>query len=221
MAVEELRWRTDIFDQLRKAMRIALPDGHNGLNDEGSTKNMSTIRQGVADFRRQIEKSPKLMADSLTVKMLAQIDKYNDKLFADPIDVQTPAGKITICPQRTNNILERLFRSQRRGYRRRSGNNSMRRFLQAMLADTPLVKNLDNPDYMEILLDGKAGLEELFAEIDSNSVAETKNFIENHSNMDYHANNCCEPYRLWFSGGRVPLTLAALFLCIKKAPNEA
>ena len=220
-AVEELRWRTDIFDQLRKAMRIALPDGHNGLNDEGSTKNMSTIRQGVADFRRQIEKSPKLMADSLTVKMLAQIDKYNDKLFADPIDVQTPAGKITICPQRTNNILERLFRSQRRGYRRRSGNNSMRRFLQAMLADTPLVKNLDNPDYMEILLDGKAGLEELFAEIDSNSVAETKNFIENHSNMDYHANNCCEPYRLWFSGGRVPLTLAALFLCIKKAPNEA
>ena len=175
MAVEELKWRTDIFDQLRKAMRIALPDGHNGLNDDGSTKTMNTIRQGVADFRRQTEKSPKLMADSLTVKMLAQIDKYNDKLFADPIDVDTPAGKITICPQRTNNILERLFRSQRRGYRRRSGNNSMRRFLQAMLADTPLVKNLDNPDYMEILLDGKIDLEELFAEIDSNSVTEAKN----------------------------------------------
>ena len=115
------------------------------------------------------------MTDSLTVKMLAQIDKYNDKLFADPIDVQTPAGKITICPQRTNNIIERLFRSQRRGYRRRSGNNSMRRFLQAMLADTPLVKNLDNPDYMEILLDGKSSLEELFAGIDSNSVSEADN----------------------------------------------
>jgi len=175
MAVEELKWRTDIFDQLRKAMRIALPDGHNGLNDEGSTKNMNTIRQGVDDFRRKIKKSSKLMADSLTVKMLAQIDKYNDKLFADPIDVQTPAGKITICPQRTNNIIERFFRSQRRGYRRRSGNNSMRRFLQAMLADTPLVKNLDNPDYMEILLDGKSGLEELFAGIDSNSVSEADN----------------------------------------------
>jgi hypothetical protein len=35
-----------------------------------------------------------------------------------------------------------------------------------MLADTPLVKNLDNPRYMEILLNGKANLEELFAEID-------------------------------------------------------
>lgn len=175
MAVEELKWRTDIFDQLRKAMRIALPDGHNGLNDEGSTKTMGTIRQGVDGFRRKIQKSTKLKADSLTVKMLAQIDKYNDKLFADPIDVQTPAGKITICPQRTNNIIERLFRSQRRGYRRRSGNNSMRRFLQAMLADTPLVKNLDNPDYMEILLDGKSGLEELFAGLDSNSVPEPDN----------------------------------------------
>jgi hypothetical protein len=175
MAVEELQWRTDIFDQLRKAMRIALPDGHNGLNDEGSTETMTTIGQGIEDFRRQTQNSPKLMADSLTVKMLAQIDKYNDKLFADPIDVRTPTGKITIFPQRTNNILERLFPSQRRGYRRRSGNNSIRRFLQAMLADTPLVKNLNNPDYMEILLDGKSSLEELFAGIDSHSVTESKN----------------------------------------------
>ena len=35
-----------------------------------------------------------------------------------------------------------------------------------MLADTPLVKNLDNPEYMKILLDGKTNLEELFSEID-------------------------------------------------------
>jgi len=115
-----------------------------------------------------------LMADSLTIKMLARIDKYNEKLFADPIDVDTPAGKITISRQRTNNILERLFRFQRRGYRRRSGNNSMQRCLQAMLADTPLVENLDNPDYMETLLDGKSSLEDLFVAIESNSGAELK-----------------------------------------------
>ena len=41
----------------------------------------------------------------------------------------------------------------------------MCRTLQAMLADTPLVRNLDNPNYMKILLDGKANLEELFAEL--------------------------------------------------------
>ncbi len=41
----------------------------------------------------------------------------------------------------------------------------MCRTLQTMLVDTPLVKNLDNPDYMEILLNGKANLQALFAEI--------------------------------------------------------
>ncbi len=41
----------------------------------------------------------------------------------------------------------------------------MGRNLQAMLADPPLVKNLDNPEYMKILLDGKKNLEEMFAEL--------------------------------------------------------
>jgi hypothetical protein len=35
-----------------------------------------------------------------------------------------------------------------------------------MLAQTPLVKNLDNPQYMEIILNGKACLAERFAEVD-------------------------------------------------------
>lgn len=166
LAVDELRWRSRIFDRLRGAMRIALPDGHKGLNDDGSPEAMISIRQGVSDFRRYIHKSPHLSADPLTIKMLAQIDKYDDKLFADPIDIDTPAGNVTIFPQRTNNILERFFRSMRRGYRRKTGNNAMRRSLQAMLADTPLVKNLDNSNYMKMLLNKNTSLEELFAEID-------------------------------------------------------
>jgi hypothetical protein len=41
-----------------------------------------------------------------------------------------------------------------------------------MLADTPLVKNLDNPDYIKIILGGKANLEELFAELDTATIKE-------------------------------------------------
>lgn len=104
--------------------------------------------------------------------MAGQIDKYGDKLFADPITVAAPGGPVNIYPQRTNNILEQFFRSIKRGYRRKTGNNSMQRTLQALLADTQLVKNLDNPDYMNILLDGKADLEELFAELGRNSPSE-------------------------------------------------
>lgn len=47
--------------------------------------------------------------------------------------------------------------------------------LQTMLADTPLVKNLDNDEYMKILLDGKANLEELFAGAELGIAARSKN----------------------------------------------
>ena len=41
-----------------------------------------------------------------------------------------------------------------------------------MLADTPIVKNLDNLDYLEIILDGCRSLEERFERIDSRLVTE-------------------------------------------------
>jgi hypothetical protein len=166
-AVEELRWRSVVFDRLRKAMRIATVGGEHGLNDDGTEQAMTTIRQGVERFRRELDIEFKPVNDRLVTKMAQQIDKYYDKLFADPIEVETPKGAVTIYPQRTNNILEQFFRGVRRGHRRKTGNNSMSRTLQTMLADTPLVKNLDNPEYVKMLLNGKASLEELFAEIAS------------------------------------------------------
>ncbi|NQU14799.1 MAG: transposase [Desulfobacteraceae bacterium] len=164
-AVKELRWRSEIFDRLRKAMRIAPHGGGSGLNDDGTHETISTIQQGVKLFRRQLDEDPKLSSDPLSRKMAEKIDKYGEKLFADPIEVDTPTGKVTIYPQRTNNILEQFFRKLKRGQRRKTGNNSMSRMLRTMLADTPLVKNLENSNYMEVLLDGKANLEELFSEL--------------------------------------------------------
>jgi len=164
-AVKELRWRSETYDRLRKAMRIAPPGGGSGLNDDGTPEIMSTIQHGVELFRRRLDEDPELAVDPRSRKMAEQIDKYGEKLFPDPIEVDTPTGKVIIYPQRTNNILEQFFRGLRRGQRRKTGNNSMSRMLHTMLADTPLVKNLDNPNYMEVLLDGKANLEELFSEL--------------------------------------------------------
>lgn len=164
-AVTELQWRCQRFDCLRTAMRLALVDGGNGLNDEGTVEAMTTIRQGVKEFRRQLADDPELAADPPSQKMAAQIDKYDDKLFADPITVAAPDGPVIIYPQRTNNIMEQFFRGLKRGHRRKTGNNSMQRAMQAMLADTPLVKNLNNSAYTKVLLDGKVNLEELFAEV--------------------------------------------------------
>jgi hypothetical protein len=164
--VQELCWRSQLFDQLRLIMRIAVPGDKNGLNDEGSPEAMDSIRKGVEAFRLQILEDSRFSADPLCFKMVEQIDKYGDKLFADPITVSTPSGDLIIYPQRTNNLMEQFFRSFRRGYRKKTGNNSMNRFLRTMLADTPLVKNLSNPGYMEILLDQNSCLEELFADLE-------------------------------------------------------
>lgn len=160
--VKEIRWRSTTFDSLRKAMRIALPGGGNGLNDEG-IGNMSTIREGVMKFRQCLDKNEKLSSDSLCCKMARQIDKYMEQLFNDPIAVDTPSGPVILNPQRTNNILEHFFRELTRKNRRKTGNNSKQSMLKNMLVDTPLIKNLDNPDYMTLLLNGKANLEDLFA----------------------------------------------------------
>ena len=164
--VDELRWRSRMFDSLRNAMRIALPGGSSGLNDDGTTRTMSNIQEAVMRFRTRIDQDSRLASDSLCLNMAKQIDKYRKKLFTDPIQVDTLSGPLNMYPQRTNNILEQFFRELNRSNRRKTGNNSMQRILKSMLVDTPLVKNLNNPDYMAVLLNDKSDLEKLFASMD-------------------------------------------------------
>ncbi|MCP4877949.1 MAG: hypothetical protein GY896_21040, partial [Gammaproteobacteria bacterium] len=102
-----------IFDQLREAMRIAQPDSQAGLNDEGDA-DIETIRSHVIAFRLSNEIEELSASNIAYRKMVKQIDKYWDKLFADPIQVATKTGTVTLQPQRTNNILEQFFRYLKR-----------------------------------------------------------------------------------------------------------
>lgn len=155
-----------VFDELRDAMKIAIPTHKEGLNDNGENMDITTIKHRVKQFRTQLMGSPGYKTDNGYQKMIKQIDTYWEKLFADPITVHNSKGKFIIQPQRTNNIMEQFFRGFRRGQRRTSGDNSISQKLQSLLADTPLVKNLDNKEYMGILLDGKTSLEDIFAKIE-------------------------------------------------------
>jgi len=165
-SVTALEAKVTVFERLRQAMRIALASGTHGLNDEGRGGHVRTIEKRVKAFRAWLTRPKDYPQDRAAKKMIEQIDKYWVKLFADPITVQTPSGPILIQPQRTNNILEQFFRSLKRGHRRRTGNASSGRMLRTILAETPLVQNLQNPHYMTILLNGKNSLEEVFAQIE-------------------------------------------------------
>lgn len=166
-AAVRMQKKVETFEKLREALSIALPQGKRGLNDDGQDADIKSIEEKVKLFRSQM-----IPDTEAYQKMTAQIDKYWNKLFADPITVDTPTGQVTIQPQRTNNLLERFFRDFKRINRKRCGTISVNKTLRTILADTPLVKNLDNPEYLEIILDGCSTLEERFEKIDSRLVTE-------------------------------------------------
>ena len=162
--------KAEVFDKLREALRIALPEGKNGLNDDGGETDIKTIEKKVSEFRDWLVSSKR--RKKTYAKMVEQMDKYWHKLFADPIVVNTAEGKFIIVPQRTNNILEQFFRGEKRRGRKKSGSASLNKTLKAILADTPLVRNLENDEYHKIILNGCPTLAERFAQIDDKTVRE-------------------------------------------------
>ena len=161
------------FDQLRKIFRIAEPEGSDGLNDDAMNCDMGNMEAEVKKFINSQEIRQACTVDLDYYKMVRQIEKYWDKLFTAPITVTTKTGVIrTIQPQRTNNLMERFFREANRAPRKRTGGKTLGRALITMLADTPLVKNLENKKYEKIILGGCASLAERFAEIEAKGVRE-------------------------------------------------
>ena len=109
----------------------------------------------IGDLRRYLR-------DKVTPKQRVKASEVGTRINRR----QDVFGLHSLQPQRTNNLIERFFRDWRRGARRRMGRNSISRWLQSMIADTPLVRNLENPRHLKILLNGQATLEDRFAQID-------------------------------------------------------
>lgn len=167
-AADSITRKARVFDKLRDALRIAMPEGKKGLNDEGDESDIKTIEEKVFVFKEWLISDESRKTTYL--KMIEQMDKYWEKLFADPLIVNTPEGPVTIAPQRTNNILERFFRCEKRLCRKKSGTVSLNKTLKTILADTPLVRNLENEEYQKMILNGCSSLAERFSQIDDKIV---------------------------------------------------
>jgi hypothetical protein len=170
-AVADIEAKAKVFDKLREALRIALPEGKKGLNDDGGEEpDIKTIEKKATEFRGCLVGSEK--RKHTYRKMIEQMDKYWEKLFADPLVVNTPEGQSTITPQRTNNLLERFFRGEKRRGRKKGGTASLNKTLKSILAETPLVRNLNSEEYLGIILNGCSTLAERFSHIDAEIVQE-------------------------------------------------
>lgn len=168
-AEKRLHEKVNVFEQLRCAMSIAEPGGIYGLNDQGSGT-IQTIEAQVTEFYQQLITHEDQYQGNEYRKMRKQIEKYWKRLFAAPIQVMQQGQTVLLYPQRTNNILEQFFRSMKHAHCRKSGYARMYKSINAMLSVTPLVKNLDQPDYLKLILNGCSSLEERFAQIDSSVV---------------------------------------------------
>jgi len=169
-ASPRMQEKVAVFSRLRSAMRITLPENKRGLNDDGELCSMKTIEKEVTKFSFRLSRDTNLMKDKAYQRLIGKIDEYRVMLFCDPIVIETTVGKILIQPQRTNNLLEQFFRAFMRTYRKKNGFQAVTRVLKAMLEDTPLVMNLRNKDFMDILLDGRQNIAERFADIDAEIV---------------------------------------------------
>ena len=146
-------------------MRITDESSKKGLNDEGD-KDIKSIEKEMKKIIKELEKDKKFKGSQKGKKFFKQINKYWDKLFADPILIETETGTQEIIPQRTNNIMEQIFRELTRSNKRKTGDASIAQTIKGIVADTPLIRNLKDEKYMKMILGEKEKIEEVFAAID-------------------------------------------------------
>jgi hypothetical protein len=176
--IKAIEKKIEDFDNLRSIMKIAPTFGGKGLNDDGEECDMTLMEELIKNFiySDAIKNNP----DDAYKKLRNQFSKYWKMLFAKPVEAHLPNGEIVqVYPQRTTNLMERLFREFQRCEYKRTGMGTLGRTARAMVAETPMMKNLDCPEFMNIILNGQPTLAARFAQLDLKSIQENMAKAEN------------------------------------------
>jgi len=153
--VAETRRDREIFERLRRALRICPPGGTKRRNDDGEANRLSPARHlaVLKSFRRWLErKACRGDSQHACQQVLDHLDKYWDLLFGH---VLRKLSKPIVVP-RTNNPEESLFRKVKRQCRRLHGRGHVGRDLEEMPEAAPLVLNLNNASYCKTVYGGAA-----------------------------------------------------------------
>jgi len=163
--IDAISKKIEDFDHLRTIMQIAPTWGVRGLNDDGEECDMPLMETELKAFidSESISKNP----DKAYIKLGKQFKKYWKMLFSRAVDAKLPSGEIVkVYPQRTTNLMERFFRDVQRCEYKRTGMGTLGRTVRAMVAETPLMKNLECPEFLNIILNGTPTLAARFAQLD-------------------------------------------------------
>lgn len=172
--VAQYKTKLAVFSDLRRALGAAPEPARNGLTQMtvmASRQELQKIKTAVKAFMhtldRQIQNATAQGLRDHLIKVKERIIEYEGRLFADPFVVEVHGEKRYFFVHRTNNIMEQHFRQFNYGHRRIHGNHSVRRNLENMPEQFPLVENLRNPNYVKLIFGDDTKIAKRFSEIDS------------------------------------------------------
>lgn len=173
----ETNWQA--FSELRDILRLSdmeLPRGdRRGLSgreipaleaarlhdiEERTTAYHEEIHQRVSNIQADPLNNQNKAPEAIILKYL---DRYSPSLFGHPYLVDD--GKIIAVVERTNNVAEHLFGSEKQKLRRRLGRANLGRDLEDQPAQAALVSNLKHADYVRIICGSLDNLPVVFSEI--------------------------------------------------------
>jgi hypothetical protein len=183
--IQQYEIKLSVFSQLRDALGTVPRNVNNGLNqmkETGTHTELKAIKTAVANFKTDLRKKIKTTDDKSLCKSFKKIiDKLKEngkRLFSDPITVYVNGEKRIIFIFRTNNILEQHFRRFNYWCRRIHGNHSVRRNLENIPEQFPMVENLKNPNYVQLIFGDENKIAEKFAKVDKNIISEMRNNLK-------------------------------------------
>lgn len=179
--VERYEAKVSVFSHLRQAFGTTPDSVNNGLchmKQTTTVQEAEQIKKSVEKFITNLKEKitsddDKQIADSY-IKTIAKIEEYGERLFSDPLIVMVKGEKRAFFIHRTNNIMEQHFRKLNYSYRRVHGNHSVRRNLENIPEQLPLVINLKNPNYIKLIFDDERKMIEKFAEVDAKIIREMR-----------------------------------------------
>lgn len=139
-------------------------------------RRMQEIKEALRDYRGELagrvaasdEPGLSTSPDKVIVKY---IDRYAKRLFGHPL-LRDEDGEIVAIVERTNNVVEHFFGTEKQHLRRRLGRANLGRDLEDQPAQVALAANLRHPDYVRVLCGHLDQLPMAFAQLDEQALAQ-------------------------------------------------
>lgn len=173
-AVPKLEQSWQSFCELRDILRLTdaeLPRGDlryltNKDFPELEAERLECIETATRRYHKDIrQRAEELDSKHANAVILTYLDRYIKQLFGHPSQLDDN-GKVVAIVERTNNVAEHFFGSDKQKLRRRLGRAHLGRDLEDQPAQAVLASNLLHGDYVRVLCGSLDNMPSAFAELD-------------------------------------------------------